>query len=196
MTDQQPETEEPNSTRADGIATLLRRVDRRVDEVLDRVLPQWSDDSANGNAESVDPATVLDGVRSLEMRRWEYRDGDGTTHIGPMAEDFHETFGVGSDDRIVYDDARGVTLASVQALADELERRESTIDDLTTDLRNKESALDELETTLKMKTDRVDELAAENERLRERNDALERRLERLERRVASLDDASTREETS
>lgn len=193
MTEKQPPTEQPNSTRTAGVVALLDRLERRVGGALDRVTPgrRSANGSDNVDTEPADAGTMLERVRSLEVRRWQYRDADNTVHIGPMAEEFHDTFGVGADDRIEHADAEGVTLASVQALADELEQRESMIDDLEAELREKESTLDELEAALKTSRERVDTLAAENERLRDRNEALTDRLDRLEERVAAIGDADS-----
>jgi len=196
MTEKQPRTEQPNSTRETDVVALLGRLERRASEALDRVIPgrRSVDEDVDVDTEPADAEAVLERVRSLEVRRWQYRDDDNAVHIGPMAEEFHDAFGVGADDRIEHADAQGVTLASVQALADELERRESTIDELETELRERESTLDELEAALETRRERVDTLAAENERLRDRNEALTDRLDRLEERVGAIGDAdATRE---
>lgn len=42
---------------------------------------------------------------------------DGVRHLGPMAQDFRATFGLGDDDRTYFAvDAQGVALAAIQAL--------------------------------------------------------------------------------
>ncbi|MFC3958619.1 tail fiber domain-containing protein [Halovivax cerinus] len=115
--------------------------------------------SAKTNVEPVEPSAVLEGVESMPVATWEYTgddgDGAGTTHIGPMAEDFHEAFDVGDSDRHINSiNADGVALAAIKGLAERLDEREERLDD---------------------QRGRLDELEAENEALRERLDALEAR---------------------
>jgi len=98
----------------------------------------WSTTSsraAKTNIDPVDPRDVLAGVRELEVATWEYENEDnggaGTTHIGPMAEDFHDIVDVGSsDDHINAVNADGVLFAAVQGLSEKLERKDGRIDDL------------------------------------------------------------------
>lgn len=61
---------------------------------------------------------VLERLATLPVSVWTYRfDHDSVRHLGPMAQDFADTFGLGSSDRtIAVVDANGVCLASVQAL--------------------------------------------------------------------------------
>jgi len=66
----------------------------------------------------IDPADVLEKVSRLPISTWSYRDeAAGVRHLGPMAQDFRATFGVGNDDRAYFAvDAQGVALAAIQAL--------------------------------------------------------------------------------
>jgi len=117
--------------------------------------------------EPVDPESVLDGVRSLSVSTWKFDEDDDTRHIGPMAGDFQEAFGVGGDsESIATVDADGVALAAIQGLSEEL-------DDAREELAAKED-------TIAKQADRIDDLEAENARLRERNTKLEARLDRIE----------------
>lgn len=76
-----------------------------------------SDRNAKHDFQAVDSAQVLDRVRRLPISEWSYR-GDATRHIGPTAQDFHASFGVGVDDRTISTiDAQGVALAAIQAMA-------------------------------------------------------------------------------
>jgi trimeric autotransporter adhesin len=89
---------------------------------------QFSSRAAKRNVESVDPETVLDGVEDLEIHTWEFRhDGTGR-HVGPMAEEFAETFGLGDDgESIATIDAEGVALAAIQGLSRKLDERDERI---------------------------------------------------------------------
>lgn len=69
------------------------------------------------------PVTVLDGIRGLNIERWTYRPGiaDEREHIGPYAEEFRDTFGVGDGVTINLIDMLGVLMAAVKELAQEVE---------------------------------------------------------------------------
>lgn len=120
-----------------------------------------STQDAKTGFEPVDPDSVLAGVRSLEVRTWTFEDGEGGRHMGPTAEDFHQTFGLGEDDsHIATVDADGVGLAAIKGLADRLESA----------------------------TDRIEELAEELDRKDERIEDLESRLEEIETRLGASGD--------
>lgn len=113
--------------------------------------------TAKTTIESVDPEQVLEDVESLAVTTWELTDTDNGRHMGPMAEEFAETFELGdADDTIATVDADGVALAAIQGLAERL-REEN------------ERLREELAET----ADRLDKLEAENDTLRERVKALE-----------------------
>lgn len=75
---------------------------------------------------SVDSRQVLERLVSLPISTWSYKTEAGDVrHIGPMAQDFMATFGVGSSDRTILQvDADGVSFAAIQALHSRLERLE------------------------------------------------------------------------
>lgn len=61
---------------------------------------------------------VLARLRSLPITSWTYRtENDDVRHIGPMAQDFRATFGLGDDEKVISTvDADGVALAAAKAL--------------------------------------------------------------------------------
>lgn len=67
---------------------------------------------------AVDRQRVLARVVSLSVETWNYlSQSPETRHIGPLAQDFRATFGVGADDtHIALVDANGVALAAIQGL--------------------------------------------------------------------------------
>jgi hypothetical protein len=71
----------------------------------------------------VDEDRVLERLVSLPVSTWSYRsEGTEVRHMGPMAQDFQATFGLGASDRTILQvDADGVALASLQALYRRLE---------------------------------------------------------------------------
>ena len=73
-----------------------------------------------------DGADILARVVSMPISTWAYKTEKdaGFRHIGPMAQDFRERFGVGYDDKsIATVDADGVALAAIQGLNAKLEAR-------------------------------------------------------------------------
>ena len=103
--------------------------------------------------DEVDPDSVLAGVEALDITTWEFEHQDDGRHMGPMAEDFADSFGLGADDEHISTiDADGVALAAIQSLAEQLDEKD----------------------------DRIEALEAETEELRGRNDDLEARLAAVE----------------
>ena len=83
-----------------------------------------SDRDLKANVASIDPADMLARVAALPIATWNYSSDDpAIRHIGPMAQDFAATFGVGADDRHIHPiDGQGVALAAIQGLAAEVDR--------------------------------------------------------------------------
>jgi hypothetical protein len=77
-----------------------------------------SDRAKKANLAAVDARDVLAKVATLPITTWNYiSQGPTVRHIGPMAQDFHATFGVGDDPtHINVVDAMGVILAAIQGL--------------------------------------------------------------------------------
>lgn len=82
-----------------------------------------SDRTSKENFENVDPRTVLEKLVSVPISEWSYKGTDESNrHIGPMAQDFNETFGVGveqgmGDKKFINSgDVDGVALAAIQGL--------------------------------------------------------------------------------
>ena len=80
------------------------------------------------NFTALDTGELLSRVAELPILRWNLKADPGTPHIGPMAEDFHAAFGVGSgDSHIALNDANGVALAAIQALHGQLQEKDLQI---------------------------------------------------------------------
>jgi hypothetical protein len=121
--------------------------------VVARSFNPTSDRSAKQDFTPVDAAGILEKVVSLPVSEWAFK-GDATTrHIGPMAQDFKEAFGTGSDDKhIATVDADGVALAAIQRLHQKLEagnqQSESRIQALETENAGLKARLEKLEQIL------------------------------------------------
>jgi trimeric autotransporter adhesin len=102
-----------------------------------------SDRNAKENFTPVDTQEVLAKVASLPLSTWNYKSQDQSVrHLGPMAQDFKATFGLGeSDTGITTVDADGVALAAIQALNAKLKEKESRIAELEQRLAAIEAAM-------------------------------------------------------
>lgn len=118
---------------------------------------------AKTDVEAVSPASALARVAELPLYTWRYRNADpDDRHMGPMAGEFAEAFGLGDDKtRIHVLDLAGVALAAVQGLHEQnRELREEVVE--------------------------LREVAERNAEMAERNRELEQRLAALE--AVLLDD--------
>jgi hypothetical protein len=71
---------------------------------------------------AIDAGAILAKVLSLPITTWTYKASSEGTHIGPVAEDFKETFGFAGDGKSIPTvDADGVALAAIQGLNAKLE---------------------------------------------------------------------------
>ena len=67
----------------------------------------------------LDPHEVLAKLDTLEVSQWRYTSEDeGAVHFGPMAEDFHEIFGLSDGRTLNMIDTNGVAFAAIQALSE------------------------------------------------------------------------------
>jgi hypothetical protein len=84
---------------------LGRRLSRDRDDV------EPADEAVNGHE-------VLEKLAALPISTWNYTwDPPTTRHLGPMAQDFAATFGLGDDDKTInMVDANGVVMVAIQAL--------------------------------------------------------------------------------
>ncbi|MBI5383579.1 MAG: hypothetical protein HZA90_02720 [Verrucomicrobia bacterium] len=122
-----------------GNATQLLRVDQAGNLTTAGTVNGSSDRHAKERFTSVDPREILSRVTALPISEWSYKADAGTRHIGPMAQDFHTAFNVGTDDKhITMVDADGVALAAIQGLNQKFEEELAT---QSADLRTKDAQL-------------------------------------------------------
>jgi len=81
----------------------------------------WTDSSDRDlkeNLAPVDGQEVLARLTDLPITTWNYEaEGPSIRHMGPVAQDFYATFGLGQDERHIAPlDTGGVALAAIQAL--------------------------------------------------------------------------------
>jgi hypothetical protein len=87
-----------------------------------------SDRNLKENFVPVSPREVLEKVAALPISRWNFKGDAATPHVGPMAQDFHAAFSLGTDERhIATVDADGVALAAIQGLNQIVQDRDARI---------------------------------------------------------------------
>jgi peptidoglycan hydrolase CwlO-like protein len=84
----------------------------------------------------------LEKITTLPIRTWNYTNDPASRHIGPVAQDFHAAFNLGTDDKhIATVDADGVALAAIQGL-------NQKVDELKNDLKHRDAENAELKETV------------------------------------------------
>ena len=88
-----------------------------------------SDRNRKKNIAPADTDAILKKVSELPIATWTYlNEPSDVRHLGPMAQDFHASFGLGNDDRTYHSvDAHGVALAAIQALEHVVKEQEQRI---------------------------------------------------------------------
>ena len=68
--------------------------------------------------------SLLERLKKVRVDKWKYV-GEDTDHIGPYAEEFNNTFGVGEDNKqmISVSDAVGVLMGSIKELNEKVDSR-------------------------------------------------------------------------
>lgn len=94
--------------------------------------------------------SVLSKLRNVPITSWNYIDeGRNVRHIGPMAEDFFEQFGLGTNNiSIGVQDLAGVSLAAVKELDAQLQTKTEEVKLLQDEVKQLRSTQSELEKRL------------------------------------------------
>ena len=118
-----------------------------------------SDRNRKTDFATVDTRLVLEKLATLPVQSWRYtNEVAGLQHLGPTAQDFRGTFGLGNDDQsITTVDANGVALAAIQGLNKKVE----------INTRNEEVRNRNLEEKLQRKEVELGELRRELSELKE-----------------------------
>jgi hypothetical protein len=96
-----------------------------------------SDSNSKTDFEPIQPREILSKVAALPVTAWHYKHDPTRRYIGPMSQDFHAAFGLGSDDKTITTlDSDGVMYAAIQGLVAELGERDRAIDELRSELRS------------------------------------------------------------
>jgi hypothetical protein len=103
-------------------ATTTFDLDSLGNLTISGVLTQLSDREAKEHFRQLDSKEILEKVANLPITEWSRKgDQEAVRHVGPMAQDFHEAFGLGEDDRhLATMDTSGIALAAIQGLNEKL----------------------------------------------------------------------------
>jgi hypothetical protein len=116
------------------------------DATLTGALTQNSDVYAKQNIEAIFHEDVLAKVMDLPITEWSYKDAPTSRHIGPMAQDFYKSFGLGDTSTGISSiDTGGVALAAIQAVKIE---KDTEIARLKLELSKQEERVLQLEIAL------------------------------------------------
>ena len=92
---------------------------------------------------SIDPVNVLEKLVAMPVKTWFYKGAhaDGL-HMGPVAEDFASTFGLGSNEKYIGSvDESGVAFAAIQGLNHKMEAKARQMQTENTALKQQNSKL-------------------------------------------------------
>jgi trimeric autotransporter adhesin len=106
-----------------------------------------SDRNAKTDFAMVDNDSILARVSKLKIQQWRFKaETEGVKHIGPMAQDFREAFGLGEiPTAIATVDADGVAFAAIQGLNDKVEQQSAELKEKETEIAELKTRLEKLE---------------------------------------------------
>jgi hypothetical protein len=106
-----------------------------------------SDRNAKTDFRPVDTIAVAAKVAAMPVETWRFRGEESAMrHMGPTAQDFHEAFALGTDDRTIgHLDSAGVALAAIQGLYKMLQQKEAEIRELRSRVNGLQSIADRVE---------------------------------------------------
>jgi hypothetical protein len=112
-----------------------------------------SDQNIKTDFTRVKPEDILAKLVALPVPGWRYtNEVAGVRHLGPMAQEFKATFGLGQDDRfIAFVDEEGVALAAIQGLNQKVDAENATLRDENAALRQQLGELKQLVNHLNQK---------------------------------------------
>ena len=88
-----------------------------------------SDRNVKNTFTAIDETSVLNKLAALPITKWHYRNDDKTWYMGPMAQDFMASFGLGDKDTVIHTvNADGVALAAIKGLNTKVEDKTKTLE--------------------------------------------------------------------
>ncbi|MBN2440003.1 MAG: hypothetical protein JXJ04_01615 [Spirochaetales bacterium] len=95
----------------------------------------WSNDSHSSYKQKFTEVEVIEKVKQLKIKEWEYKPehttADNSRHISPFSEDFYAIFGLGDNEKQIQAlDVAGVALKAVQEQQKIIDKQQEIIDEL------------------------------------------------------------------
>lgn len=105
-----------------------------------------SDRNLKENFKPIDAKGVLAKVTAMPITEWNYKsEGVETRHVGPVAQDFHASFNLGTDDKHISTvDEGGVALAAIKGLHEVVQEKDQEIQSLKRDLQELRGLVEKL----------------------------------------------------
>ena len=115
-----------------------------------------SDRNSKENFETVDGGEILEKISDLEITKWNYKGDNDAQHIGPTAQDFKKTFGVGADDESISTiDPSGIALAAIKELYAQVSELQKRDKEQSAKLQQRDAQLETLQKELKKLQDEI-----------------------------------------
>ncbi len=124
----------------DGVGLITSNTGARL--TIAGIWANASDRNLKENFTHIDGEQILEKLRKLDITMWNFKsEDDSIVHIGPIAQDFYELFGLGNGNTTISTvDPNGVALVAIQ----ELSRRTQRIDALEAQVEELQRRLDQL----------------------------------------------------
>lgn len=110
-----------------------------------------SDINRKENIKAIDSQEILEKLASLPIKEWQFK-GEAARHIGPMAQDVYDIFGLGQNrTTIATVDADGIAMAAIQAqlnLIHQLQKQNQALYDEIQSIRKQLKEMHDLESRL------------------------------------------------
>jgi len=109
-----------------------------------------SDRNRKTDLTGVNSKIILNKLAALQVTTWRYTNElSSIRHIGPMAQDFHAAFGLGTDEKSIGTvDEEGVALAAIQGLNEKVEEKETRIQEQESRIQNQAAEIETLKKNL------------------------------------------------
>jgi Chaperone of endosialidase len=134
-----------------------------------------SDRNLKENFSAIDANQLLTKISAMSIETWNYKsEGKSVRHLGPVAQDFYASFGLGQDDKHISTvDEGGVALAAIQELYRMVQKGETEVADLARSNRQKDiqiqsltaevNQLQQLEQTVQVLSTKLSKIEAEGD---------------------------------
>ena len=112
-----------------------------------------SDRAAKENFKPISPRSILAKVADLPISTWTFKEMKDGEHLGPVAQDFYASFGLGGSERtITTTDEGGVALAAIQGLNQKVDEKDGEIQNLKRQNQSLEARVSQMEALLQQLT--------------------------------------------